>query len=77
MSDQVNPVQNWITERFLREMALREMRMHALIKPKPRWLPQFVWRRVLARTLNLIEFNAAGIAPVYPWAPGTGEGDTE
>jgi len=30
-----------------------EERLRAIIQPKPRWMPTFVWRRILARLLYL------------------------
>ena len=30
-----------------------EERVRVIVQPKPRWLPEFVWRRILARLLYL------------------------
>lgn len=30
-----------------------EERLRMIVRPKPRWLPEFIWRRVLARLLYI------------------------
>jgi hypothetical protein len=30
-----------------------EERLRVIVQPRPRWLPEFIWRRVLARLLYL------------------------
>ncbi len=30
-----------------------EERLRVIVQPKPRWLPNFLWRRILARVLYL------------------------
>ncbi len=30
-----------------------EERLRVIVQPKPRWLPNFIWRRLLARLLYL------------------------
>ena len=47
-----------ITERMAHEMSFkidRYVKLH--IQPKPRYLPDFIWKRILKRLLVLEEFN--------------------
>ena len=55
MSDMLEVVREW-AERDMRGTALeRERQIRLALQPKPRWLPERVYRRVLARLLVLEE----------------------
>lgn len=45
----------WTEEVVLAGYKLREQHLRALIQPKPRWLPERIWRRVLRRLLVIEE----------------------
>lgn len=45
-------------------LAAQEHWLEAKIQPKPRWLPTWLWRRVLARLLVVVEYH--GHPPELP-----------
>lgn len=54
----VSSILDEITMRVTTERAtLIEERLRVIVRPKPRWLPDFIWRRLLARLLYLEHRN--------------------
>ena len=52
------PTLDEISVRIATERAtLIEERLRVIVRPKPRWLPNFIWRRLLVRLLYLEHRN--------------------
>lgn len=43
----------WTQKIMLRDQLITETRIRALLQPKPRWLPERLWRKVIARVIAL------------------------
>lgn len=51
-------LKEWTHRLVVGDMIARETELRALVQPKPRWLPERLWRRVLARLLVIEEKDA-------------------
>ena len=56
-TEQMDWLDAWTREQAEKRHARIEDRLGALIQPKPKWLPQSAWERVLKRVLVLVEFR--------------------
>jgi hypothetical protein len=45
----------YVERLLVNQAVIRETRLRVLLAPKPWWLPEFVWRRVVARLLVIEE----------------------
>lgn len=48
---------SWTQQVILNDAVITERRMELHIQPRPSWLPEKIWRRVLARLLVLNEYR--------------------
>ena len=53
----LNVVDKAINDAVTAEYALRETWMKAVIKPKPRWMPQRLWLRLVSRVVTITMFT--------------------
>ncbi len=48
-----DPIQEWVQRVTFNEHVITETRFRALIQPKPRWLPEKVWWRLVKRVVRV------------------------
>jgi hypothetical protein len=57
----VEVIREWVEASYIADVKLREDQIRLALQPRPRWLPEWAWRRVIARLL-IIEETANGWA---------------
>lgn len=50
-----NPIEKYCRERGYQVAAVIDEKMALVVKPRPWWLPRFIWRAVIRRGTELIK----------------------
>jgi predicted glycosyl hydrolase (DUF1957 family) len=52
-------IKEWIETSYVAGVKMREDQIRLALQPRPRWLPEWAWRKVIARLLVIEERVAA------------------
>jgi predicted glycosyl hydrolase (DUF1957 family) len=55
----VDVIREWAEASYIAGVKMREEQIRLALQPRPRWLPEWAWRRVIARLLVIEEREAA------------------
>jgi len=55
MKDSRAVLDEWMFSAMYEQAVVTEKRIRLLLQPRPKWLPEFIWRRIVARLLYIEE----------------------
>jgi predicted glycosyl hydrolase (DUF1957 family) len=48
-------IREWVEASYIADVKLREDQIRLALQPRPWWLPEWAWRKAIARLLVIVE----------------------